>query len=82
MCKKLTLIGWNYPRQGNLHDLIVDSGLHPLTCLTTISASQKQLLLGRGIVLCKDLETDPGLLRSIGINEAKSKEILMEIKSL
>jgi len=81
-CNGLVLIGWNYPKRGNLQDMIVDSGLHPLTCLTTLSGSQKQLLLGRGIVLCKDLKEDSSLLRSIGFNEEKSKKVLEEINQL
>ncbi len=81
-CKGLTLIGWNYPKQGNLQDLIVDSDLHPLTCLTSLSQSQKKLLLGRGIVLCKNIKEDSSILRSIGLNDEKSKKVLEEINEL
>lgn len=81
-CKGLTLIGWNYPEKGNLQDMINDSGLHPITCLTTLTASQKKSLLSQGIVLCKTLKEDPRVLLSIGMNESKSKIILEEINSL
>ncbi len=81
-CKGLTLIGWNYPKQGNLQDLILDGDLHPLTCLTSMSQSQKSLLLNRGVVLCKTVKEDPTLLRSIGFNEEKTKKVLEEIDQL
>lgn len=81
-CKGLTLIGWNYPAQGNLQDMILDSGLHPITCLTTISASQKKSLLTRGIVLCKNLKDDPTLLRSLGFNDNKARKVIEEINAL
>lgn len=81
-CKGLTLIGWNYPAQGNLQDMILDSGLHPITCLTTISGSQKKSLLSRGIVLCKNLKDDPTLLRSLGFNDVKARKVIEEINAL
>jgi hypothetical protein len=81
-CNGLVLIGWNYPKQGNLQDLIIDSGLHPITCLTTLSGSQKKMLLMRGIVLCKTLKEDTSILRSIGMNNEKSNKIIAEINSL
>jgi len=54
-CAGMKLIGWNYPNKGSLRDLIEDSGLHPITCLSSLSATQKQILLSHDIVLCKDL---------------------------
>ncbi len=81
-CKGLVLIGWNYPKQGNLQDMIVDSGLHPITCLTTLTGSQKKMLLARGIVLCKNIKEDESVLRSLGINKEKSNKIIEEINSL
>jgi len=81
-CKGLTLVGWNYPQKGNLQDMIIDSGLHPLTCLTSLSSASKKILLGRGIVLCKALKEDPSILLSLGINEEKSMLILEEINTL
>lgn len=54
-CAGMKLIGWNYPNKGSLRDLIEDSGLHPITCLTSLTHTQKQILLSHDIVLCKDL---------------------------
>jgi len=28
-CAGVTLVGWNYPSQGNLHDMIIESGVYP-----------------------------------------------------
>lgn len=81
-CKGLTLIGWNYPKKGNLQDMIIDSGLHPITCLSSLSSAQKKMLLSRGIVLCKTLKEDSSIFRSLGIGEEKSKKIVEEINSL
>jgi Restriction endonuclease len=81
-CQGLIMIGWNYPSKGNLQDMIEDGDLHPLTCLSTLSGSQKNSLLSRGIVLCKNLKEDESLLRSIGLNKEKSEKVLDEIANL
>ncbi|MDP2705441.1 MAG: restriction endonuclease [Patescibacteria group bacterium] len=81
MCKGLTMIGWNYPSKGNLQQLIEESGLHPLTCLSTLTTSQKQTLLSEGVVLCRDVVDHPRL-PSLGVNDAKLKKVIDEARSL
>jgi hypothetical protein len=81
-CQKLKLIGWNYPAQGNLQDMIQNSGLHPLTSLTSLSNSEKHLLLDRGIVLCKSLKENGDLLKEIGLSQAKIGEVINEVSFL
>jgi len=78
-CKKMTLIGWNYPKKRNLQDLIEDAGLHPITCLRSISGAEKQMLLSAGVVLCKSVEEDPQLAVDVGIHLEKVKEMVKEI---
>ena len=77
-CQKLKMIGWNFPAQGNLQDLIRDSGLDPLTSLTTLSGSQKKLLLDKGIVLRKTIKDNKELLKEIGLSDAETDEVYNE----
>jgi hypothetical protein len=62
LCKNLTMIGWNYPDQGNLQSMIEEEGLHPITCLTSLSSLEKKLLLAERLVLCSSLKESPELL--------------------
>jgi hypothetical protein len=78
-CKNMTLIGWNYPRNGSLQDMIEDSGLHPLTCLNSLSQKQKKELLKRGVVLCRKLKDNNQELESLGIKREKINQINKEI---
>ncbi len=78
----MKMIGWNYPPVGNLHDMIVEAKLHPLTCLTSMNGHEKKLFLDQGIVLCKTLRENPELLSGEGFNEVKSKKIVEEIEAL
>jgi len=81
-CVGLMLIGWDYPKRGSLKERIDVSGLHPVTCLTTISKHEKQKLLSKDKVLCMELCNSPELLKSIGVNEQRHKNILKEAHDL
>lgn len=81
-CVGLTLIGWDYPRNGSLKERIDISGLHPITCLSSLSKNDKQNLLDQNIVLCKQvLEKEQTLLIS-RIDKKKHSRIIKEIRQL
>ncbi len=81
-CAGLTLIGWNYPKKGNLQDLILSTGVHPLTCLSTLEGNTKNHLLGNGVVLCRDIENNKHILREHGMTEDEIKSVLEEAGEL
>lgn len=81
-CKGLKLIGWNYPAQNNLQDMIEKSGLHPFTLLTTLSATQKKHLLAQGIILCEDIVHHQVLLKEQGMSTEDIAKVLKEIDTL
>lgn len=77
-CSGLILIGWDYPQQGSLSDRINLSGLHPITCLTTLTKSEKQQLLNKRVVLCRTLCEEPTVLHEIGIPRTRITKIIEE----
>ena len=81
-CMGLKLIGWNYPKKGNLQDLIESEGLYPLTCLTTLTKHEKQQLLDRKIVLCHELVQRPHYLEQLGIKGSRLQVIKTEAEQL
>ncbi len=78
-CQNMKVIGWNYPLDGNLRDLIDAAKLHPLTCLHSLSEHDKKALLEKNYVLCKTLYDDPQILKSIGLTEANIDAVREEI---
>jgi hypothetical protein len=78
-CTHLAALSWDYPRGNSLPDLISKSHKHPLTCLTDLSARDKQLLLGEGLVFCQDLLDDLGWQKLLG---KKNKQILIQAKEM
>lgn len=77
-CAGLKLVGWNFPEQGNLKQLIDQSGLHPITCLTTMTGKEKQILLEKGIVLCKEILNKQAILELAQISKERQSRIIRE----
>lgn len=81
-CASLTMVGWNFPANGNLQDKIEQTLLHPLSCLTTLTPQNKKDLYARGVVLCKSLRSNFELLTEIGVPQNKLGEVSEEIHTL
>lgn len=81
-CAGLHLLSWDYPKSNSLKDIIDESGLYPLTCLSTLSQEEKGKLLAKNIVLVKDLIDNENLLRKIGITDRRIKNLNQECKQL
>ena len=81
-CVGMYLLSWNYPKNESLKDRIDAAGLHPVTCLTTLTGREKKALLDKLIVLCKDICKDKKILEQIGLKETRIKKIMAEAKAL
>tara|TARA_B100000508_G_scaffold60333_1_gene47145 strand:- start:183077 stop:183928 length:852 start_codon:yes stop_codon:yes gene_type:complete len=77
-CVGLDIIGWSYPEKNSLLDLIMKYEVFPITTLTTLSRSQKQSLIQKGIILCEDLEKNKEAVLSLGLSKDHIKEVLQE----
>ena len=81
-CMGLYLLGWDYPQKGSLKELIDRLGLYPITCLTTLTIAEKQRLLERKIVLCKELCDNEQYLIQARVNPKRIKTVLEEANNL
>ncbi|MBI2271111.1 MAG: restriction endonuclease [Bacteroidetes bacterium] len=82
LCVGLNLIGWDFPKKGSLREQIDNSMLYPVTCLSTLTKTEKQRLLDNKIVLSKELSNNSKLLMSINIRPNRFDGIFKEINSL
>ncbi len=78
-CRNMKMVGWNYPNKSNLQDLIADAGLHPITCLESITPSDERVLMQSGIVLCKQALENKDMLEQVGLNKEKIASMIEEI---
>lgn len=82
-CMDINLVSWDYPEKLSLRERISSSGLYPITCLISLTAYEKSLILAKRVVLCKQLCKAPDILREIGIrNTERIKDILHEAEDL
>jgi hypothetical protein len=81
-CVGLNMIGWMYPKGQSLLDLIIKYEVYPITTLTTLSKSQKQSLIRKGIILCADLKENKEAILSLGLSKTHIEEVLQEAYAL
>lgn len=81
-CAGLTLLGWDYPSKNGLREQIDRLGLYPITCLTSITKAEKQRLLEKNIVLCKELVQNGKILETIGVKSGRSYTVVKEAEQL
>lgn len=82
LCMNMKVISWNYPEGESLRDMIEESKLHPITVLTSLSHNQKQQLLEKHIVLCKDICKQPDFLSTVGLPKDQIEKILSEAQAV
>ena len=61
--------------------MIEEARVHPLTCLTTLSESEKRRLMENKIVLCRDIRTGH-LLEEFGVRPERIAHVLEEAQYL
>ena len=81
-CSDLYLMSWDFPDGNSLKDRIDRLGLYPITVSTLLSNREKQFLLSRDVVLCRELISDNFYLDHLGVSENRKKRILKEISML
>ena len=81
-CVDLKLLSWDYPKGNALKDRIDHTGLYPITVSTLLNKREKQFLLSRDVVLCRELANDDFYLDHLGISSSRKKHILEEMRSL
>lgn len=81
-CNNLKIMSYDYPETGSLQDIVMEYKLFPITCLTTINASEKKALIEKNIVLCKTIHERSHELEKLGFDKDQVFAILEEVGSL
>jgi len=81
-CAGLYLLSWDYPKENSLKDIIDRLGLYPITVSTLLTKREKQFLLNRDVVLCRELIKDSFYLDHLGVSDTRKSRILSEIQQL
>lgn len=78
----LNLLSWNFPEGKGIKDIIDKHSLFPITSLSSLSKADKQKLLKKDVVICKQILEDNQKLDLLEINQRKRDKIIKEIRDL
>jgi hypothetical protein len=81
-CTGLYLLSWDYPEGNSIKDRIDRLGLYPITVSTLLTKREKQFLLSRDVVLCRQLLKDSFYLDHLGVSDTRKTKILKEVRTL
>lgn len=57
-CQGIRLLGWHWPKQESLENLIEEKRLYPITILPRLTSDLEIKLANAGLIVCQDLLTD------------------------
>ena len=81
-CADLHLLSWDMPKGDGLKDRIDRLGLYPITVSTLLTDREKQFLLGRDVVLCRQLLNDDFFLDHLEVGEPRKEKIIKELRQI
>jgi hypothetical protein len=81
-CSGLNLLSWDYPKNNNLRNKIDSTNLYPITCLTTLTISEKNKLLILDYILVKEIINNSECLERIGLSSNRIRNVLKEASEL
>jgi len=81
-CAGLYLLSWDHPLNNGIKDRIGRLGLYPITVSTLLTNREKQFLLSRDVVLCRQLFKNKFFLDHLNISEIRKGKIANEIEEL
>jgi len=81
-CAGMKVVSWDYPHGNSLKDWIDRSAYHPITSLASLRKKEKQFLLEKGIVLCRQLKEDFSVLDGLKLSNLRLRNIKKETLDL
>lgn len=81
-CNGLKLLGWDYPQNKGLKDLVELMKLYPITILHKLTRKEKQLLLKQGIVTCLQLLDNMSHLDELNLTKRKKMALHEELMNV
>lgn len=81
-CSNLKMLSWDYPKQNGLREIIDRLKIYPITCLTTLTLSEKEHLLAVNVITVKDLLAEKFWLERLELSNIRMKRVLTEANQL
>lgn len=77
-CTGMEIITWSYPEHKSLRTLVEKYQLYPITALFSLPLKEKQKLMQKGIVLCKDICNNYQIIEQLDLDKNIKQKIFKE----
>lgn len=81
-CSGLHMLSWDYPTGNSMKDIIDREKVYPITVLASLTHKQKQYLMDKGIVICRQLSSDTENIASLNLSKTEIKKLMQELNEL
>ncbi len=81
-CASVGLMAWRQPAGHSLAEMIEETGLHPITALTSLTKKQKAYIVSHDLVLCREAESKRNVLIRAGVRGDKLKRVIREAEEI
>jgi hypothetical protein len=81
-CSGLQLLSWDYPINRGLKDLVNQFNIYPITCLTTLTAAEKEILLLQDILTVYDFVNHEKRFNKLKVSENRMRNVIKESNQL
>ena len=81
-CEGMHLLAWDYPQGQGLLEMIRQTGLLPITVLHSLSNKQKETVMAKDVVICRDLHDRFDVLSEIGVELSVRNRVREELRTV
>lgn len=81
-CEGMHLLAWDYPQGQGVLDMIRQTGLLPITVLHSLSNKQKESVMAKDVVICRDLYDRFDVLSEIGVELSVRNRVREELRAV
>ncbi|MFD2891749.1 ATP cone domain-containing protein [Flavobacterium chuncheonense] len=81
-CSNLNLMSWDYPPQSGLKDLVSKYNVYPITCLTTLTMAEKEILLLQNILTVYNLLHNKDGFAKLKLSQSRVKNVMKECEEI
>lgn len=81
-CVGLSLMSWDYPEGESLRDRINKFNVYPITCLTTLTMAEKEILLMQDVLTVYDLMHFGKAFSVLKLSQSRMKNVKQECTQL
>lgn len=81
-CAGVELLGWGYPDDNSLYQLMSQAKVYPITTLTRLTSSEKRLLIENGGIAVDEIIRNRRLLDVLHLSPDQIGEVLAEAEGL